>query len=209
MLKRLWLFVLMLTVVIGCGSPLPEAETGYKCSTEGKVLYREVYIDETFAQEERVWIVLSMMEWNRVTNGVASFKYMGTIPHALPELRSSHASRRLEILRVQTSDAMASEKITLWGRANWSYVYLITDRMKAAGGDFKQRLIGVTMHELGHTMGLGHIPETSSLMNAQCTDACADPKVTLYDMNVFCKAAAEGWRWPEATAAFEDHDPSL
>lgn len=210
MLKRLWLLIAALLISFGCsGSPLPDPETGYKCGTESKHLTRNVYIDETFTTEERLWITLAMLEWNRVTNNVMEFRYEGTVTHiVLSQLWRYPGTSTLYVLRGQEGDPIPSENATLWGKANWNFVVLVTDRIKAReGGDYQKRVTAVAMHELGHTIGIGHIPETTALMNASCALACRDPKITMYDMNGFCHAAQSDWRWPEAVDVFEDHAP--
>lgn len=185
--------VLLLFAVIALSCGAAPKKFKYTCVMPDVSFRRTVYLDERFSHDHVKLIKEAAAKWKRQSGGIVNY----TI--------SEHKFKHFELHKVfpkfvgndvfvffgNKSDVAGKENELIMGMANATTIDLVMDRIIGTEG-WDRRLVGVTMHEIGHSIGImKHIDDhPDALMAPYCTWACDDPQLTIYDINALCDVAS-------------------
>jgi hypothetical protein len=161
--------------VIGCASTpkLPLPDPTYQTYIE------PVWIDKDFSTADRLEIERALKDWNWTLNGYVQFRieseqYERGDASILIQTMIMHAGTIIQVAsEKEATDAEARglpKNAGAWTENDRVFVNIIVSRLG------NSNMHAVVMHELGHTLGLGHfsIPDTlmykSGLRVCDCVD---------------------------------------
>ncbi len=172
-MKHFILFLLLTLILVACSTTpgtlkSPSCDDGYVNNPppEGIItLVVPTYLDVNFEPRQRAKIHQAIAEWNKTLNGYQVYTIVSDTFDMQPEvLIKINASREgLVILARTTEDEFVKEELPP-GTLAWvpalgaPIVNIITDRIGS------RDLKAITMHEIGHTLGIPHILVKYSLL---------------------------------------------
>lgn len=173
-MKGIFLFLLVILFIsTDCAGVLHYQYTRKPVNT-GICVAIPVYIDKTFGNQDRLLIDDAINSWNYALNGYIKLEVQ--TPYFDMDPNIIHGG--IVISKVNSSNSFVplspDEGIVLgWtDHVSGHYIYLIEDRLQESDYIFRETV----RHELGHSLGSGHIKDHPSLMNpsispyAQCID---------------------------------------
>jgi hypothetical protein len=206
-MHRTWKWLIALCIIaalVSCAKGMSTSTRyltngkGYQCSVPMPIFKRAVYVDEKFTPVQVVLLSEAMAKWRRSTVGFVDYEIKGSFKHnkfgSLPEF----SSESVYIFYGSSDDPEGKRDPMILGSANRTSIDIVMDRI-VDSSPWDRKLVGVTMHEIGHTIGIGHIKdEPDALMAPICSTACSDPQITIYDLTAMCNSAFEqaksdGW----------------
>lgn len=211
--KRVASLLLCVVFCLDCKIPEPKQAPDGLDNFQKEMLTSEIYIDSKFSSIERQLIVEGLREWERATDHMIVFNIhnvrwtSGVDYYTVPQPDSDgviECTRDIHIVRVLSYDKVVvdiSEQIkkeehlkefNLAGYANSTCqvknVLLVADRVQN-----EEEYVSLTIHEIGHMLGLKHIRigKTSAMVQGLQHSA---PCVTKLDIQQFCN----GWGCDES-----------
>ena len=140
---------------------------------------KTIYIDRSFSEQEKLYIVEAALEWSRATNHIVDYE-IKSLPCEI-ELDEAlifvkYNSDHPDIIFM---DFFGYEILGYYNDKNIPSISLVTDRIDAK--DFTN----VVLHELGHSLGLEHVEDKEMLMYPTMNNV--NNKITKKDLVDFCK----------------------
>lgn len=144
----------------------------------------KIWIDGDFGEEDKLEIDNAIRAWNYSLNGQIKLVVVDTNFHNEPEKVIEQIRQNgWLILKINSrAPLVAKEKDNRVGfadRIGGTHIYLVRDKL------FSVDVFGITLHEIGHLMGSGHIGErlmhkTYSRFKFQCIDIETIKEVAKY-----------------------------
>lgn len=149
-------------------------------------IHKTLYIDRNLTEDELCTIVGAAWEWHQATNGIVTYDVV-RMPAQNIDVKNSIiivivSADFPEMIALDSAEEDRSHLAYYYERGTIPYIALVPYRI--SNRDYK----AVLMHELGHSLGLGHndgIEGIGTLMYPN-VDASASI-ITDTDLNNFCK----------------------
>jgi predicted Zn-dependent protease len=150
-----------------------------------------VYVDDAFTNYEIQMIEHAITKWQRATNEILQYRIVRKFPHI--DITTDELPKHSDGVWIYRGSSKVREvNKNAFASANLSSIHINMDKIYLyEPSDIT--LQATVMHEIGHTVGIGHISDANSLMNPGCEAACLQPTITMYDLNAFCNAAKRGY----------------
>lgn len=158
-------------------------------TTSTQYIYKNLYVDDRFTDEEILIIEQAANEWKQRTKNVFDFKLITNVNKSiLPALSDSAGiyfykiSTREEISQIKDDDSEEGYTLGLYDLKiiGTPTIFLVPSRIN---GFIRYR--AVVEHEMGHSLGLNHSDNPKDLMYFQETDY--NLELTKNDLKYFCK----------------------
>lgn len=169
------LFLCLSVLFLGCSLPakyVSRSSTAYSnhIRTNETTVIRHYYIDPSFKGTTSSQVEAGFDEWNIALNGYQKF-----VKGSLNGVAKDSELPPFDFLVVNVSSKDATDMLMPEGVLGWvdelgsPVIYLVEDRMT------DQDIRILLMHELGHSLGLPHLPVKGTLMypyypNSPCID---------------------------------------
>jgi len=186
---------------LACSSPLPKVNVPQ--SEDVSTLF-VLHVDTLFNSVDRAIVLDSFMEWERDTKGVVKFALDGESWNSGKlERGTEKCTHEVYVASVKSTDKEVREvedaksskrggRFTVLGytqsTCNVRYIALVIDRLKNP-----VLLRNVTVHEVGHLIGLDHIPVPNESVMFPSMDKAANCPTKL-DMKQFCSMYSCKWQ---------------
>lgn len=161
-----YLALLAVTLVLGCSAPTHGRYKVHSVPAEFSFIpdVQPVYIDADFAQDEKQAIHQALADWNLALNGYRQYRVetdtFGMEVSVLKQVANSHEGLViLSLNESQVPEDVGSGALAWVDELYSPIVFVATERV----GQRELRVI--VAHEIGHTLGLAHVPVMGSLMN--------------------------------------------
>lgn len=179
-------------LVAGCATMMSQPMLG-RYSYSQKELYQgqpvrviPIWIDKDFGEADRVAIDDALQAWNYAMNGYIRLKVVDTsFDMEVDKIVQQVNQNGWLIMKIKSDNHLVptSEKgywtIGFTEKIGGNHLYLVRDRLA------NEDVFGVTLHEIGHLMGSGHVGERLmyphySRARFQCIDYVTIAKVADY-----------------------------
>jgi hypothetical protein len=163
MLRTIRLLGIFFTVlIIGCNSSF----VSHSPDPYARTLKYPVYVDKSFTEDQKGQIRESLEIWNKTFNGYQEFYVRDSewVPNRIQEGNIEVILNQREGLRiVRVSPSEQSDGILGWvDDLGDETVHLIPERCEMYGEDKGLKI--VSMHEIGHALGIPHNGAKGSLL---------------------------------------------
>ena len=175
LVARLVTLAAALALAAGCAPELP----------------KEIYADDAFTADEEAMLVEMIDEWNRVGREYLGREeiliYRGRFSDANgfdpDDLGDDHSViyRGTEDQYYEYLDGSGDDGLTLLGYGTTADVLLFTFQLAD-----EQAFRHVALHELGHFLGLGHVPDDTTAVMYYLTGADPPIRLNRTDLQDFC-----------------------
>lgn len=146
---------------------------------------RRVLLDESFTISESATLKKSMEAWRQASYGAVDYTIVGRFERGVLPDEPTDAKKGdiIRIFRVANSEPYAGKnQREILGRATSTWIVIFIDRVSSV-----EALQGIAMHEIGHTMGISHIPDANAVMHDVCISSCSVPQLTVSDIIEYCR----------------------
>jgi hypothetical protein len=199
-MKMLWIFLILWLglagTLIGCGvfTLMNQPQLGqytytHKSTNEGvPTRFVPIWIDKDFGAADLVAIDDAVNAWNYSLNGYVKLKIVDTqFDMEIDKIVTQVKSNGWLIMKIDGSNAMVPAQkepgmrtVGFCERVGGNHLYLVRDRL------MNEDVFGVTMHEMGHLLGSGHVGDhlmypTYSRARFQCVDEKTLEQVANYN----------------------------
>ena len=153
-----------------------------------------VWIDKRFTREHRTAIHEAFAQWNIALNSYEQFEIVADDFDMQPEIleQIGASGQGLVVLRRSTKDPIMEDLpdgVLGWVAMNPSYESHALNLVEDAIGN--RNIIPITLHEIGHTLRLPHLPVKHTLMYPSYNYGA--PCVDLFTVQTL--ATVRGWDW--------------
>lgn len=148
-------------------------------------IHKTLYLDHSIYEDEEYHIIDAAIEWNKATNGQVIFD-IKRLPQKNIDLKDAViiANATPDNPDIIILDGLSAGTIlgyTDRGRG-LDYILLVDERI--TDGSYTP----VVLHELGHILGLEHIPEPEGIGTIMCPNMTdGSNHLTITDLHYFCQ----------------------
>jgi hypothetical protein len=182
------LFLLIVGLLVSCAESFGQTlgQFAYTVQVKEEPTVREVkiWIDGDFGSADIIEIDNAIQAWNYALNGQIKLIVVDTYFHNEPEkVVEQIKSNGWLILKINSHMPIVTKekdnRVGFADRLGGHHIYLVRDRL------FNVDVFGITLHEIGHLLGCGHIGErlmnpTFSRFKFQCIDLETIKEVARY-----------------------------
>jgi hypothetical protein len=170
LMRKILAFLFLLWLMVSCYTPVVQYTSHPAFPVTEKVI--PVYIDIYFSQDDKMSIQDAIDQWNYSLNGLIVLEIKSDKFDMDPdELKYIIATHGLMIFKINSDNYHVDNdaELAFVNDLSGNELFLIRDRMSSA--DVK----GITLHELGHVLGLTHLDQGIMRPNFHAEDInCID-----------------------------------